>query len=315
MREFFSSVRFKVLAVVALILIGLMLRTAVSGGFATLPQQITALVVTPLQKASASISSGFTDMLSGFTAYSATKKENEQLKKQNSDLNTKLADYNEIKNENNQYKQMLGIKSEHNDFQLEPAMVISRDPGNWFSSFTIDKGSLNGLKPDDPVVTPEGLVGKVTQVMLTSSVVTTILDPSVSAGVLISQSNDVGISQGDNTLAEKGLFTVDYISKDSKVAQGDLIVTSGNGGVFPKMLKIGTIQQIKVEPNGLSLTAVVKPLADPTKVKDVFVITDFEGKQSTTASSSSTSSSASSSASSSKTSSAGKTASSSSGGK
>lgn len=278
MHEFFRSVRFRIFAVIGLVLIGLMLRTAVTGGFSSVTARVAGIVSAPAQRLSAAISGGVTDMISGVTSYAAVHKENEQLKKQISDLNSKMVDYNQMKNENEQYKNFLGLKQENSDYKFEPAMVISRDPGQWFSAFTIDKGSLSGILPNDPVITSEGLVGKVSSVSLTSSVVTTILDPAVSVGALISQTGDVGVAQGDRENATAGELKVSYISKDSNVAQGDLIISAGTGGIFPKNLKIGTVESVKTQSDGLSLYAVVKPMADPSTAKNVLVITDFTGK-------------------------------------
>ncbi|HEX3026601.1 MAG TPA: rod shape-determining protein MreC [Clostridia bacterium] len=278
MRDFFRSVWFKIFAVIALILFGLMLRTGMSGGFASIPANVMGFVLTPLQKVSAQVSGAFSGAVSTVASYGSVKKENEQLKKEVSSLNSKLVDYNQMKNENSQYKEYLGIRDDNQDFKWEPAMVIARDPGQWFSVFTIDKGSLNGIGVNDPVITSDGLVGKVTQVMSTSSIVTTILDPSVSVGALVSQTNDPCITQGDKELGAKGRMKVSYLAKESTAAQGDIVITSGIGGIFPKKLKIGIVEEIRTETSGLSLYAVVKPMVDPSTVKNVFVITSFQGK-------------------------------------
>jgi rod shape-determining protein MreC len=276
-RDFFGSLRFKIFIGIALVLIGLIMRTAVTGGFSTLPENVMNTVVSPLQTLSASISNGVSDFFSGIVSSGSMKKENAQLKNQITDLNKKLVDYNEIKNENDQYKAFLGIKEDNTDYVFCPAMVISRPAEQWFYTFTIDKGRANGIKVDDPAITAEGLVGKVSQVSENSSVVTTILDPSLQVGTIISQTNDIGITQGDQELATKGLLRINHITKDSTISVGDLAITYGVGGIYPNKLIIGTISEIKADPNGNSLYAVLKPMVDPTSVKDVFIITSFKG--------------------------------------
>lgn len=291
LREFFNSWRFRVIAVVGLLLLGLMLHAATSAG-ATLPRSIIGFIVAPVQKLSATISDTATNFLAGFTDYGKVKKENDDLKKQLAQVDSKLVNYDTVVQQNQQYKSLLGLHDENLGLKFKPAMVISRDPGQWFSAFSIDKGSLDGIQKNDPVETPDGVVGVVTEVLPTTSVVTTLLDPSSEVGALISRTSDICISQGTRELAAAGRFRVTYIPRDSGVSKGDIIITSGIGGKFPRGLKMGTVQDIKLDTNGMSLYAVVQPMVSPSTVKSVMVITDFKGKASDiTASSSSAASS------------------------
>lgn len=278
MREFFKSLQFKVFAAIALVLIGLMLRTAWSGGSSTITASIFSTVLSPVQHLSSTISNFFYDAFSGIATSGQIKAQNKALQKQVSDLRSKLVNYNQMQQENAQYQKMYSILKENPDLKLAPARVISRDPGQWYSAFTIDKGSVDGIKPYEPVITPDGLVGETTQVMATTSVVTTILDPTVKVSVVVSETGDIGLAHGDRTLSSKGLLAIDYLPKDSAVATGDIVVTAGRAGVFPANLKIGLVQQVKTENSGISLYAVCKPLADPTTVKDVTIVTSFTGK-------------------------------------
>lgn len=274
---------------IAMIILGMMLYAASTGGAATLPQNIIGVVTSPIQKLSSSISGAATNLLAGFTTYSSVHTENEKLKKQVTDLTSKLIDYDKLQRENQQYKEFLGLKEENPDFKFEPAMVISRSNDQWSSSFTIDKGSLDGIAVNDPVITSEGLVGIVTSdVMPTSAVVTTILDPQCNVGAIISHTGDVCIAQGSKELIANGQLKVVYLNPDSGVAKGDIVITSGIGGYTPKGLKIGTVEDIKTESSGM-LSAITRPMADPTNAKNVFVITSFKGKASTLSSSSQTS--------------------------
>lgn len=278
-REFFNSWRFRILAVVALLLLGLMLHAATSAG-ASVPGSVIGVVVSPVQKLSATISDAATNFLAGFTDYSKVKKENDELKKQMAQITSKLVNYDTVVQQNQQYKSLLGLHDENLGLKYMPSMVISRDPGPWFSAFSIDKGSLDGIQKNDPVETPDGLVGYIAKVMPTTSVVTTLLDPSSEVGAIISRTSDICISQGTRELAADGLLKVIYIPRDSGVSKGDVIITSGIGGMFPRGLKIGTVQDIKLDTNGMSLYAVAQPMVNLTSVKSVMVITSFKGKAS-----------------------------------
>ncbi|MFT9076672.1 rod shape-determining protein MreC [Ethanoligenens sp.] len=282
MRDFFRSLQFKIFAAVALVLVGLMLRSALGGGTSTATASVFSVVVSPIQQLSSTVSDFFYNAFSSIATAGQLRTENTALKKQLSDLRSQLVNYNQMQQENAQYQKMYSISKEHPDLKLLPARVISRDPGQWYSAFTIDKGLVDGIKPYEPVVTPDGLVGETTEVMATTSVVTTILDPTVKVSIVVSESGDLGLAHGDRNLAAKGLLAIDYLPKDSAVATGNIIVTAGRAGVFPANLKVGLVQQVKTQNAGITLYAVCKPLADPTTVKDVTVVTDFTGKSTDT---------------------------------
>jgi rod shape-determining protein MreC len=290
-REFFGSLKFKIFAVVACILIGLMLRTAATGGLSTMTQNVVSVVASPFQTASAYVSNAFSGFIENIASIGTLKSDNEQLKKQISDLQSQIVDYNDVKRENEQLKGVVDVAAEDKSRKYVTAMVISRDPGQWFSAFTIDKGTTSGIHKNDPVITSEGLVGIVVTPGLTTSVVSTILDPSVHIGSIVSQTGDTGITRGDRELSAKGEFELAYLLKNSSVTAGNIIVTTGAGGYYPKNLNIGTIQELKTDVSGNSINAVCKPMVDPSAVKNIMVITSFSGKESDSSTTPSSSSS------------------------
>jgi len=283
-KDFLGSARFKVFVVIALVLLGLMIRTATNGGLATFTADAVSVVVSPVQKLSSKVSGFFTDVINSIASYGKTKAENETLKKQINELQNKLVDYNQMLRENQQLMESYDLHKENPDLKIQPADIIARDREQWYSSFTIDKGFVNGIKLNDAVITPNGLVGLVTQVLTTSSVVTTILDPSVLAGILISETGDTGVSSGDRKLQANGQIKINYLSKESTVSPGYIVVTSGLGGFFPKNIKVGTVLEVAKESSGMSLYAICKPMVDSLNIKSIFVITDFNGKSVTASS-------------------------------
>lgn len=278
MREFFSSKKFKILLVVACLLIGLILRASFTGGLTTFTQNTVSTIFSPFQKAASYVTDGITGVIDNVVNMGTLKNENESLKKQVNDLQDKLVDYDQIKSLNDQLKDIAGMKDEEDNRKLLPAKVVSRDPGQWFSSFTIDKGKADNIELNQPVVTADGLVGVVTSVDKYSSVVSTILDNSVHVGIIISRTGDTGITEGQGENSEPGDFEIDYLTKNSNVTQGDIVITNGKGGVFPKNIKVGIVGKLHLDNSGNSVSAVCKPIVDPTTVKNVFVITDFTGK-------------------------------------
>ena len=277
MREFFKSWKFRILAGVALLVIGIMLRAATSGGFSSYTEDAVAFLTKPFAQLSSIVSNAVTNFLAGFTNYGAVVAENKRLTKENEALTSKVVDYDRMALQNQQYSEFLGLKQEHPDFQFQPARVISRGTDQWYSSFTIDKGSLDGIAANDPVITSAGLVGQVYRVTQVTAVVVTIIDPSIQVGALISSTGDTCLTQGDRLLVSKGQLGVVNIPRESLVAEGDIIITPGNGGVYPGGLRIATIRSVKLE-DSVSKYAVAEPMTDISKLTNVFVITDFRGK-------------------------------------
>ena len=280
MRDFFRSVRFKILAGVALVLLGLMIRTATDGGTASVTANTFSIVTTPVAKVSASISHFFSGVVDNIISIRTAKRENVQLKKQLSDLQAKMVDYDQLKGENDRLRKAAGLTSENPGFKLKPATLISRSAGQWFSSFEIDAGSRDGVGYHDAVITQNnGLVGLVTQVMYSSAVVTTILDPSIAEGVVVSETGDIGTAKGDLDLMNSGKLRATNFNPNSAVAVGDILITAGRSGTYPGSLRVGTVESVKTDGTGASLGVVVKPEVDVSHLSDVYVVTDFSGKQ------------------------------------
>lgn len=280
MRDFFRSVRFKILVGVALVLLGLMIRTATDGGTASVTANAVAAVTSPVQRVSAMISRFFYGIADNIISIRTAKQENVKLKKQLSELQAKMVDYDRLKGENELLQKAQGLTAENPGFKLKPATLISRSGGQWFSSFEIDAGSRDGVSYHDAVITQDnGLVGLVTQVMYSSAVVTTVLDPSIAEGVVASETGDIGTAKGDLTLMNSGKLRAVNFDPNSAVAAGDILVTAGRSGTYPGSLRVGTVESVKAEDTGASLSAVIKPVVDVSHLSDVYVVTDFSGKQ------------------------------------
>lgn len=276
MRDFFKSPRAKILLAVLVVLFAFLLNATRSGGISTLLSQVMGAISAPFQKLASSFSGAAIGALDQYIHINDILAENEALREENQQLKEQLVDFEKYKSENEQYRNFPDVTDE--SIQFEPASVIGRDINNRFHAFTIDKGSLVGVEVGDPVITKEGLVGKIYEVGATYSKVRTILDVTTNVGVYDSARMDTGILTGDVQLAGEGQCKMTYIPRDSTAAAGDLIVTSGVAGVYPEGLIVGSILEIHPESDGTSLYAVVQPAADIRTIKNVFVITDFAGQ-------------------------------------
>ena len=280
MGDFFKSIRFKILVAVLAFLLAFMLRAAYTGGLAPLTSQILGILTNPLQKASASVSASFSGLFDRMFRSGEILEENERLKEENRRLTQRQLEFDKYKLENEQLKEYLDIKEKNPDFDFETAFVIGRDPNDRFYAFTIDKGSLDGISLHDPVITEDGLVGMVVEVGPTYAKVATILDVMLEISSYDSRTKDIGITTGRIDLAEEGLCQLTLLQRESGASAGDIVITSNVGGLYPKDLVIGTIREVRTESHGISLYAVIEPAVDVRTVKDVLVITSFEGQAS-----------------------------------
>lgn len=280
MGDFFKSIQFKILALLAALVFAFSLRAAHTGTAVPMLSQMMAFVITPVQSLSASVtysvSETFSHLFSGFRI----AEENERLTAENTELRNRLIEYDRIKAENELLKNYLEIKEKNQDFDFEPAMVVGRDADERFYSFTIDKGSSDGISLNDPVITDSGLVGIVAEVGISHSKVHTILDATINVGIMVSETRETGISSGELNLAHEGLLKAMYLPRDGESKAGDIVTTTGIGGLFPRGLTVGTIKEIRPDSGGLSLYAILEPTIDIRNVRDVLVIKDFEGQAS-----------------------------------
>lgn len=278
MQKFFKSWGFKLLCALAVLAIAVMVRAAAVGDTDVFISQTLSVISQPFLKLSTSVSESVNGFLDRFVRTEDVFLENEELRRQLREANDKLVEYENIKRENEQFREFLQLKENNPDYDFETATVIGRDSTSRFGSFTIDKGSVDGIEVADPVITSDGLVGIVWEVGLTYSHVRTVIDISVDVGVYSISTRDSGIVSGDIALSSEGLCKLHYLPKNSGISAGELIVTSGIGGVFPKNLVVGTVRSIELDSNGLSLSAAIEPAADIAGVTDVLVIKSFDGQ-------------------------------------
>lgn len=282
MGDFFKSLKFKILLSILIVMFAFMIKALATGGSATLIANLVGIISTPIQSITSSIDNSVGDFFSQFFTIDNLKEENSQLKQEIQNLNQRMVDFETYKNENKYLKEYLAIKEKHSEesFEFVPSTVIGIDPENPFNSFTIDKGELDGISQKDTVITADGLVGIVTEVGLTYSQVTTIIDISIDVGAKDARTRDIGIVAGSPNLSPNNQTKMSHIPKSSGIAKGDIITTTGVGGIYPEGLIIGKISDVQIEEHGKSLYAVIDPAADIENIREVLVITSFLGQDS-----------------------------------
>lgn len=279
MKDFFHSVKFRILICIGALLLGLMTYAAVTIGTETAPEQIINTITYPFVTAANGIAdgvSGFIDKLVNADRY---KSENDELSAQLSEMHKHTMDYESLLLENERLREMLELKKKHEDYMFsEPCDVNARNANDIYGGFTLRGGKNNGLSLNDPIITSVGLVGRITSIADNYARVTTIISPEVNVGVYTTRSKATGVIENDLSSAQKGLCLMSDILKDADIKEGDIIFTSGKSGLFPAEIMVGTVTEVFDDPNGLSKHAFVKPAVDVTSVTSVFVVTDFNGK-------------------------------------
>jgi rod shape-determining protein MreC len=197
----------------------------------------------------------------------------DELKRENERLRMQIMQSNLVWLENLDLRQALGWKQQ-TQWDLRFARVTLREPANWWRTIQIDLGQRDGVVTNLPVLTSEGLVGKVDQVGLWNSRVVLMGDPNcrVSAVVEDDQSQDGGIVQADSSsILDPSIVELTFLGGQSVAKPGALVVTSGQGGVFPKGIPIGKVIETRSVGFGMSTEARVKLSANLKRLDYVWV--------------------------------------------
>ena len=279
MRDFFTGKKIKIITAVCLVLIGSMIYSISRGGEASYLESFFGALTVPFQKANAAVVNGLSDFFVKLGDYDRLKEENDMLRLEIRRLQT-LESQNEMLTQENEFlKSSLGLTERLTELSLTKAKVIGRDPSGWFDVISIDRGSIDGVEVRDPVISGGSLIGYVSDVYLTYSKVTTVLDVSFECGALETRTGEVAVIEGNAKLREDGKCRMSYLPRETQIAAGDMIVTSGLGGAFPKNIIVGTVDEVLAESHGASSYAAITPYTDISRLRNVYVITDFTGQE------------------------------------
>ena len=180
-------------------------------------------------------------------------------------MENNLSDYEDLLD-------LLALSEKYPSYEMTGARIIGKDAGNWYDTFTINKGSADGIEKDMNVVADNGLVGIVTQVNANSSVVRSIIDDTSNVSGMISKNLDICIVNGDLTLMDSGMLNVELITKGSTVVKGDEVVTSYISDKYLPGLLIGYINEVTEDDSELTLSAKLTPAVDFQHLSNVLVI-------------------------------------------
>ncbi len=275
MRDFFHSLKFKILIAFTALIIGVMIYSITTGGYSVGSEYLFELIFEPIKTLSTNISTKVStsfDMVINAEKYYT---ENQQLKEQLNEYYNDMVEYDRILQENEQLRTMLDLKSEYTDYGFSsPCTIIARTTNDPYASFTIDHGSEDGIEVNDPVVTENGIVGVCYEVSANTSKVRTLYSPKTAIGVYSVRTKAEGICEGSYELAQNGRIKMSYIDINADIEEGDIIVTSGSTN-YPAGQLIGTVEAVYTESSGLSKYAIIIPIEDPKTITRDNVITNY----------------------------------------
>ncbi len=240
---------------------------------APVSSQAVSLVLSPFQQAVSWVSNEFRFVTSNIWEIATIHEQNKMLRNEVEQLRVINLQASEAMAENARLRAMVDYKQSAHQFDMVAARVIGRESDTWSSMIVIDRGTGSGIQNDMPVVTPAGLVGRVVEAGPNSSKVQLILDPRSSVGTIVqrAESRVTGLVQGD--VSNPTMPQMVNIPRNADVVEGDVIVTSGYGGIFPKGIVVGLVTTLNNDAGGLLKIGVLEAAVDFQKLEDVLVIT------------------------------------------
>ena len=250
-------------------------------GFTLTFEGIMSGITMPFQKGYNGLQGGTSRLWAGFSELDRAREELELTRSKLQTFESIDVELSEIKKENDRLRSLLGMK-EMLKYDSIAASIISKDPDNWYRTLIINRGENDGLKVNMPVVAYQvvntgevrelvkGVVGKIVEVRGSVSRVQPLIAPEIKIGVKIGENRFPGLLSGYTY--NSNLCVANYITRAAPVKFGDLIITSGQAGVFPPGLLIGSVVKSELLESSPYQRAIIKPFIDYSLLDEVFVI-------------------------------------------
>ncbi|BFK26934.1 rod shape-determining protein MreC [Blautia producta] len=266
-----------ILVVMILVCISLMLLTFASKFPAAPVRKAASYAVVPFQNGINKVGTALSDMTSGFRNKKKLVEENKKLQGKVDELTAENSRLTQSVSELDRLKKLYDLDKEYSEYDKVGAEVISKNSGNWFSTFTINKGSDDGIQKDCNVIAGSGLVGIVTEVGKNWATVRSIIDDTSNVGAMTMTTSDRCIVSGDMRLIDEGKLQFIHLKdEDDKIQEGEKIVTSAVSDKFLKGILIGYVSEIKEDPNNLTKTGTLTPAVDFEHLQEVLVIKELK---------------------------------------
>lgn len=265
-----------ILIVAVILLAALAFATAGSRSVSAV-ESVVGAVVKPVQSFAIRISDAIFDFFQRVFSNTDADQENEQLKAYIAELEEKQSNMQELEKENERLRSLLNYSQEENDNEYLAARVIAKNQNVWFDVFTINVGRNAGIKEDMPVVCADGLVGRVTDVAATYSKVTSVIDSTSDISVMVQRTRDNAMARGAFDTLKDGQMELYYLPAGGDLVPGDVIVTNGLGGVFPKGITVGTVTEVvRATDSENNRNAVIQSAVDFRHLEEVLIVMEID---------------------------------------
>ena len=241
-------------------------------------QNVLSYVITPLQKGINGMGLWLTDRADYFATIDELRQQNEELKAELDNVKEKNLVLVQDQIELNNLRELYALDNKIPGYDKVAARVIGKGSGNWFSTFTIDKGSRDGILVDMNVICGNGLVGIVTDVTDNTATVRSIIDGNSNVTGMLVTSSDTCNVRGDLELMDSGYIHLEYMQKDVDVSDGDMIVTSNISDKYIQGILIGYVKNITEDANSLTQSGYLIPAVDFERLTEVLVIMQLKKK-------------------------------------
>jgi len=247
----------------------LMLTVQTRGGGTGRITDALSVLTTPFQVVLVKLHRGAIALWTEYIDWKSARRENAGLRFENEGLRLQSLQVQETSQENARLRRLLSLR-ERLPLSTLPSEVIGRESGGWVRSVTVNRGIGDGIATQTPVVVPDGLVGRVVRVRPGNSIVQLLNDPASTIGAIAQRTRTVGLVEGDPS----GAVRFKFMARDgASIGPGDLIVTSGQGNIFPKGLPVGRVTAIEDKGSALFHFAVLAPAVDFARLEEVLLLT------------------------------------------
>lgn len=239
----------------------------------TVAENAIGTVFAPVQNAFSSVTKFFRDMTSGIRDYNTIQYQYEEAKLEITGLRRQMAALEEEALENVRLRSLLEMKERYTDSDPIAANVIARNPGVWKDTFSINRGTIDGIAVNMTVITADGLVGRVIEVGLAYSKVLSIIDPTSAVGCQIERTRNTGSMSGVSTRGDEvPVCHMRYLPAVNDIVPGDIVLTSGDDRIYPKGIPVGTVTAVSRQSDSADQYIEVLPYVDFQTIEEVLVL-------------------------------------------
>ncbi len=237
-------------------------------------QELAGMIVVPFEKSISQVGSFLASVRDSLQDKQNLLAENEELKAQIDSLTSQNNKLIQDQTELTRLQELYNLDEEYTEYPKIAATIISKDPGNWYDTFMIDKGSNDGVRVDNNVIAGRGLAGIVTEVGPTWATVRAIIDDSSNVSAMTVSTSDNCVVEGDLELIDEGKLSFTQLyDRENRVTVGERIVTSNISEKFVEGLFIGYVSEIQQDSNNLTKSGTIVTPVDFQHLREVFVIT------------------------------------------